>query len=367
MFDGAEIFGDAPSYESTFSMSAYDPNGEWLEPAWSDTDETSFNTYYLTGAGTHKKTDQAFTEGCLLYPLVYAAYRVKANYMKLFKGTKWGDAFAGRQHPRIRPTLLTGYQEQIDNPQNWIPRPIYIETYGKPDDASAATATNWKVASVYDNLQLSQDGQYFMVTALRDGGPGVTYQAKSDPTLGFEKIPIRCTLAVELDFRIGSFYGKNSSGDINDQVAARTGKPKSADLWVYTAIGREGDYVDWNRWKSNPVGQLIASAYRQFPDKAQRGANNNLFSDLPTATTGRLASHAVSRAGDVHRIEGGGQFIFPRFALNYPPGAGIKGIGSTGIAFRGCVSSHTYKGNSEEASTVETSVPSPSDITRERP
>lgn len=369
-YDAAEIFGDPPSYESVFSMSAYDPNGAWLEPAWSSDDEKAFNKYY-TSQSSSPNTSQAFAEACLMFPLVYCAYRVKKGYMKLFKGTKWEGYYAGRQHPRIRPTLLTAYQQQNDNPQNWTPRPIILESYGKVDDNAAATATNWTAAAVYDNLQLSQDGQYFMVTALRDNGPGsaangtaVTHDFASDPTKGFQSVPIRATLAIELDWRLSAYYAKNTDKDAEDQFTARVQKPKQHDLHVYTALSKEGDYVDFNRWKSAPIGQIIPAAYRQFPDKAASGADKNLFTDAPTATTGRLYNHTVARAGDNRRVAGGGTFIFPRFALGYPPGAGIKSIGTTGIAFRGCVTTHVYKANDVEASTVETATPSPSDISR---
>lgn len=335
------VVGDAPVYESIFSMRSNDTfGGGYLEAAWSSSDETAFKAY-VTERGN---TRQGFLEACQLYPLVFAAYRVTQNFMNRFAGTKYANAFASVKHPRIRPTLVTGYQQtQGSNPRNWTPRPITIEYYANEDELGNGT---WTAASMYDNLEVSQDGQYFTVSALRDQGPGTTWRATKesplDPQPGqyegarLTPVKLRVTLAIELDFRIAGLSPKGEDPNKTKGRVAGGRDDGMGNSYTYTVLSEPGDYVDWLRYQSKPCGQIIAAAHRVFDDHAS--AEDELFSDKPTATSGRLPQNAKARLRDVRRVESSGWFKFPSFCPGYVPGLAVQEVFNSGLRLNAVVS-----------------------------
>ena len=334
-YDDACIVGDAPVYESLFSTDSADSANYYLEPAWAAADEARFKSY--VGAGTGANTEIKFKEACLLWPLVYAAYRIKSGFIAKFSGTKHSAAAVSKVHPRIRPALISGYQQNAGSPRDWIPRPITIE-YKRPSDSV------WAAATQYDNLQVSADGQYFMVAALRDGGPGMTWHAESGGAYEgayFVAVKIRATLAVELDWRMSSTGLLASTDKDPNKTAERVEKIPGGDYpMVYTTLAQESDYVDWLRYGSKPVGQQISEEHRQFPDRATEASE--FFSDKPATTIGRLPEHAKARLNDVKRIGYSGSVKFPLYKAGWIPGRGVKGVSGSDIPFLAVVSSVIY-------------------------
>jgi hypothetical protein len=362
--DGANIVGDAPVYEAVFSTQSDDTlGGGYLEPAWSDEDEAAFQDYIKT----HGKSSTAFLQAAQMYPLVYAAWRVSRDYINLFRNNaKWANLVTPvRAHPKIRPCLITSYNQNTagDNPSINSPREIVVEYR----DFTA----HWRTGGMYDNLKLSQDGQYFMLEPLRDQRLTWTNTGSSnpyDPTGGgMHANDMRATLAIELDFRIVSSVGVNSDKDTEALVAARVATP-NAQPFYFTYIADDYDYVDWNRFHSRPVGQIIPAAFSStpYPDKCSEGASGNLFTDKPSiddAEGGRLFEHAQARASDVRRVGGKAEIKFKRFSLGFMPGNGIKEVDGAEIPFRGVITSATFSQDSQEMH-ICIGVAAPSDITR---
>lgn len=317
-FHNVCVVGDAPVYESVFSMDAEDSiGGGYLEKAWSADDEAAVKAY----VAAEGNTETAFKEACNLWPLVFCAYRVNKNYMARLVGTKHANKLVARSHPRIRPNLITGYSMQGSNPRNFTHRPVTIE-YQSGDE--------WIVATQYDNLQLSQDGSYFTVSALRDAQSGITWTSNGGTTYEgayLEAVNIRATLAIELDWRMTGLSPKGKDDADPNKTAGRVAGGAlngSENTYTYTVLADELDYVEWLRYQSYPVGQQIPEAYRVFDDKATAG--NELFTDKVSAAVGRLPEHAKARLRDVRRVESAGSIVFPRLIPAVRPGVGLPEV-----------------------------------------
>ncbi len=349
------VIGDAPVYESVFSMKDGDIGGVWLEPAWSDEEEDLFKQYI----GANGQNEKAFKQACELYPMVFATYRIKAGFIERFAGTKYASAVISKAHPKIRPTLVTGYSqvEPGKTTRNWIPRPITIETYDTVLD-------EWKDLPKYDNLQVSQDGQFFYVSALRDAGPGMTWHGSPGQNVYDEgylvKSDIRVTLAIEMDWRMAGFSKPGSDPNKTASRVAGGGDDKSGNRYTYTVLSEPGDYVEWLRLGSFPCGQIIPAKYRQFPDKATTG--HELYTDKVDNETGRLPQHAQARLSDVRRIEGSGSFTFQRFDPGFLPGVAVK-VENAGITPEGVIVRTTLTHSSNDM-VCEMAAFAPGDITR---
>lgn len=329
------ILGDAPCVERRFSM-----DDSTLEQAWSSADETAWKSYInLNG-----KNRTAFEQACMLYPLVYAAYRIPSNYNYL-AGTKWEDAgnLPRRRHPKILPSLLSGVNFDTTTPVNWIPRPIPIEY----------NDTTWKLCSQYDNLDVSMDGTYFLITALRDSGTHETWSGSLATPLSIVARNIRATLAVSADFRIMGKAGKFS--DPNESYARVYNDQGSHQITTYTIVAPPLDYVEWLRNGSHPIGaDAETNGNKSFPDACSNG--NELFSDCKgedgvsgtSGGTGRIAAHAVFRQGDVKRIEGNGQLNFKQFEAAFQPGLPISGVDQSGIKISGTIKSVSFEHNTQD-------------------
>jgi len=355
-FHNVCVVGDAPVYESIFSMKADDDyGGGYLEAAWSADDEAAFKAY-VTAEGD---TEAAFKEACSLWPLVFAAYRVKKTYMARLAGTKHANTLVARAHPRIRPTLITGYSMQGNNPRNFTHRPITIE-YQASDDG-------WEVATQYDNLQLSADGSYFTLSALRDLQSGITWKSDGGTTYEgeyLEAVNIRATLAIELDWRMSGLSPKGKDDADPNKTAGRVAGGAfngSENTYTYTVLADELDYVEWLRYQSYPVGQQIPEAYRNFPDKATAGSE--LFTDKVSAAVGRLPEHAKARLRDVRRVESAGSIIFPRLIPAVRPGVGLPEVikGDRVLKIGSVVQRVVLAHNSQEM-TVELAAAQPPEI-----
>lgn len=358
------IVGDAPVYESTWSMDPADTvGGGYLEKAWETVDQTAF-TNYVTAQGNTRK---AFLEATILWPLVFAAYRIPQNYMTRLALTKHGGRNTVRKHPRIRPTLISGYQQGVTNPRNWQPRPILIEY--------KANDTTWTAAGFYDNLKVSQDGSYFTIDAQRDGGPGITWRATGGTGAYdgayMEAVKIRACLAIELDWKMGGPSGIEAGGNNGgalgadpNKTAGRVlgGQGRDGNRFTYTALGTENEYVEWLRYEGKPAGQILPEAYRNYPDKATEG--REFFTDRKNLVSGRMIDHANVRLTDVRRIAGGGVVRFPRFCMGIRPGYGIGRVPAnkiTAIPIACAVQRVIFDGGKQEM-VCELASPAQSDI-----
>lgn len=359
------IIGDAPVYESVFSMLSTDTlGGGYLEKAWSKEDQTSFKAYVTANGNTRK----AFLEACQNWPLVFCAYRVTAKYMALFAGTKYSGRTVQWRFPKIRPQLISGYDSSNrgETSRNWIHRQIVIES--RPSGT-------WVASAMYDNLQVSLDGTYFTISAQRDVGPHITWQVSSgtndyDGSL-MEPIDIRATLAIELDWRLAGLSSGAPDDDPNQTKGSVAGglDDGSGNAYTFTTLADPLDYVEWLRYHSRPVGQIVPAAYSvdPFPDKATDG--DELFSDVSAnggLTKGRLKAHADSRLRDVRRIESTAEFTLPNFSAAFRPGLGIPGIGDGRFKvtnFKGCVTRVVLMQGTQAMQVSMTEI-APGDITR---
>lgn len=321
-FDEAIIAGDPVRVERLFSTYS-----GGLEKVWTDAEQAAF----LQWVKNNGSDETAWAQACVMWPTVFCAYRIEANF-NFLADTKWesmGQRLA-RRHPRILPHLLTGYNTDAANPTNWRPLDIPIEI-------SADGGSTWTLATYMNGLQLSPDGQYFLIPALREYGSTIkTWRGTLANPAAIVANDVLATLAVEADFRVTGYAPK---GYDPTGSAARIENDGDNQL-SYLAIGNEGDYVEWLRHDSaQPLGSAVA-ATGVIPFPAKMAANDELFSDRPgnvNEPTGRIITHAMNRQQDVKRVEAGGYLEFSRFDPGLMPGAAITEITGGGIPFYGVV------------------------------
>lgn len=341
--DAVAVLGDPPAVERLLSMDPADTTASargGLEAAWSAEDEAAFLSY----VDSEGRNERAFAEAALKWPLVFAAYRVPAGYDYL-AGTKWNAMGAERRraHPRIRPTLLTGANENETAPRTWQPRAICIEY---------KNGSTWQSATPYDSLEVSLDGGWFYVPALRDSAEHPTWSGAPGDPLNIAPRQLRATLALECEFRIagraGAAEDPNGTGP---RLAAHGGEAGT----TYVAVPPPLVYGEWLRVDAAPLGQALGAQYRDFPDRAAAG--EELFSDIPgdaraPDTRGRLPAHAAARLREVKRIAARGQLVFERFEPALLPGARIAGIDGAGFPVEGVVTGVTLDAE-KQTMTVE--------------
>jgi len=364
-YHGVTILGDPPVIERRVSMDDADHADQaggvkGLEPAWSSADETKWQTY-IDDNGNNLL---AFQEATLAYPLVFAAYQIPADFDYL-KTTKYEGIINGRvrKHPKIRPELLTGVQFDSANPRNWLPRPITFEWFD---------GTDWVILTQIDRLEVSLGGGYFLIPGLRDSGD----PASANDT-GFNINPnhptwngtianaasivtnnIRCTLAIECDFRISGRAGETL--DFYDSYSRVFHDEGQHQITTYIIAAPPLDYVEWLREDSFPMGELqalpagfpdIDTSLGRLTDKSAAG--EELFSDRTgNAATpdqdSRITRHALSRLGDVKRVEASGQIVLKQFQPGLVPGTIIGGFKKAGIQTSGIVKSIRVEANSQD-------------------
>jgi len=354
-YNEAVILGDGPVIERMCSM-----EDTTLEAAWSDEDEEKFKKYIEDNSSSEKTALLAFQEASYLYPLVYVAFRIPVEFDYL-EGTKWENGDRVRKHPRIMPTLITGVNFNNDtSPRDWMPRQITIEAKNK--------ANAFVIVTKYDGLQVSTDGGYFLIGNLRDvgdasqAGDGTefvpnhpTWRGTITQPLLIVRNEIRCTLAIQADFRISGNAGEN---DDPNSTGARIYNGHD-QLTSYTIPTAPLDYVDWLRIDSSPMG-LTVPLPKGFPDAKnpkkdgllidRKDGKDELFSDRSGsagAVTGRIFDHAANRLLDVKKIEGGGQLRFLQFHPGLTPGAVVDSIFGSDIDYRRVVRSYTIDANTQ--------------------
>ena len=315
-----------------------DPAETGLEPAWTEEDETAAIAY----ANANGADADAFKEAMRLYPMVYAAYRINKDF-NFLAGTKWADnfQFRARRHPKVRTTLVTGRNESEENPGNWVPRQIPVEY----------NSSGWKLATLYDNLDVLLDSGVVMLTALRDSADHPTWSGSYSNPSGWAAREIRMTLAIETDFRITGFAGK--SLDPNETYARVHHDQGGHQVTTYIAPSKELDYVEWMRINSFPVGQQIPASYRSFPDKASPG--NELFSDRPgnvggPNASGRIIQHALARLEGLKRLKSNGVVKHKQFDPTFVPGVAFTGVQDSGVAFNGVIRTVIIEANNQDVS-----------------
>lgn len=331
--DEAIIIGDPPKIERRFSTyAADDASGKaGLEPAWTAAEQTGFLAYV-----TAHPNAAGWEEACILWPTVFAAYRIAAGF-DFLEGTKWSTKgqLLARRHAKICPTLVSGYNVST-SPTNW--RPLDI-----PFEISEDDGATWTITTYYNGLKLSPDGQYFFIENLRElTAAHKTWRGSLDNPSAIVPNDIRATLAVEADFRITGYAGRALDPNATAQRIDSDGDGET----TFAALGNPGDYVEWLRHSSSqPLGSAIADANPAlFPAKASE--NNELFSDRPgsiAAPTGRIVTHAMNRLQDVKRIEGSGQIEFRQFDPGFLPGMQITKVLDAGIPVSGVVKAVTIE------------------------
>lgn len=341
--DAVAVLGDPPAIERLLSMDPNDATASargGLEAAWPAADEAAFLSY----VDTQGQNEQAFAEAALKWPLVFAAYRVPSNYDYL-AGTKWSAMGAERRraHPRIRPTLLTGANEDEAAPRTWQPRAICIEY---------KNGSSWTSATPYDSLEVSLDGGWFYVPALRDSPEHPTWSGSLADPQNISPRLLRATLALECEFRIA---GRAGAAEDPNETAPRLAAHDGVEGTTYVAVPPVLTYSEWLRVDAAPIGQNVDAAYRDFPDRAAAG--EELFSDLPgdplaPDSNGRLPAHAAARLHEVKRIAARGQLVFERFEPALLPGARIAGVDGAGFPVEGVVTGVTLDAENQTM-TVE--------------
>lgn len=298
-----------------------------LEPAWSHDSETAFKNFM-----NEKQGDPAgFNLACKIWPDVWAAWRIGRG-CPVFGGTKWGGTHLGCRYPRIPPSLLTGYNSD-GNPKGWQPRSTSVEyklsarEFEKLSDDEKALG-QWRSARTFDALALNPDSTIIYLPGLREASPTpqswqLNYRkdhfAEDCPDGDFDgrgmgQREIRLTLAMESDWALcaRSTQDPNKAGERID--------PQS-EPYTYVAVSQAMDYLEDVRVNSHPVGYAeIEEPWRtnNFPDKKSEG--NELFSDRPTPTSGRMYEHAQWREADVNRIDYAGAVTITRLNPSMYPG-----------------------------------------------
>jgi len=312
-FDDVVIAGDPPALEHEFSMGevggpAVDVE---LEKGWTDEQEANFKAI-ITANGSN---ETAFLIACRGEPRVYCCYKVKQNY-KSAKQTLFPD-FAPPISPRILPRLLSGFAMGNNNPRDFNPREIILEYY---DEVIAPFG--WKPCARFDNLEIVDDGNAFMVSSLRESGYRVTFRSTAYDANTFVGAQMRLTCAVEREFRI-----TGTAKDDPNNTSARVNA--GGERWTFLACASDGDYVHWEREHSRPNGNNCVEPLlsQDFPDKCKGvpTLGEYVFSDLEDkgrieGGKSRIKIHADHRIKDVKRIDYHGTLAMHTWNPNLNPG-----------------------------------------------
>ena len=331
-FDDTCICGDPPAVERLFSTSNVDTSlspPRVLEPAWTDHEETAFKNLVISEGNN----EDAFLKACDAFPLVYAAWRFKANPEDPVWSTnsKWANS-ANLNRPRFQSMLLSAFSGgSSTNPRDWQRMPITVEYY------DANIEKTWLAAERFDGLEIAQDGTYLWFPGIRAKHQSFERSLFDGST--FVKRQMRLTAAAQAFFRITG---------IDKRDPNRTSHRINANgcRFTYMAPAENEDYVDWERETSHPVGTGVGEPYfsQNWPDAV--GAGNELFTDDE-----RLDRHARHRNLDVRRIEYAGTVTLQRFNPSIKPGDAIVVEGG-GIAPRGVVRAVTWDADTQ-IQTVE--------------
>lgn len=319
-FDDVAILGDPPAIErsiDTLSTSI-------LRPAWSTADEDAFKKYVKDNG----EDSTAFIAACDIWPNVYACWHVDANAGKIFPDASKWKGNDPKWRASVKEHLLTGYNSDgnantygsntsTNNPMQW--RPLEI-----PVEYSVDTGSNWKVAERLDGLAMDWSHHLVFLDGLRRKGNGYTWNTQGGESFDTTKMranDMRLTIAIEGMHRI---VGRGV-GDPN-WTSSRVEQGNYPATWA--VVAQPLDYVDYERSQSHPFGQVCDEPYKSqnYPDKL--GSGNELYSDAPTATTGRLYNHANARLSDVKRISYMGSMAVSRCNPALEPGMCVNLKGS---------------------------------------
>lgn len=288
-FDDVCIAGDPPALEHEFTSYSEGGTPVELENAWSQEEEDSFKKII----NDNGKNEGAFLMACRAEPRVYCCYRIKTGYDAI-KQTLFPN-FVPPHNPRILPRLLSGFAQGNANPRDWNPREIVLEFKDEIIEPKG-----WKPCARFDNLEIIDDGNAFMVSSLREAGDRVTFRSTGYDPATYVASEMRITCAVEREFRI---TGK-SRGDPNGTAS----RVNTGERFSFLAVAEDGDYSHWERYHSRPNGNNVSEPYKSelFPDRCASSSPDFLFSDLKDVSrfgSPRIQLHSDHRLEDVKRID----------------------------------------------------------------
>lgn len=325
----ASLGGLEPAWDRGFSGSTPIPIGT---PAAEDSDEWEFLNY-IQNHPSDANSSISFHQATLLWPEVFALYRVPLDY-NVWQGTKW-DGYHNQTYARIRPALLTGDNQNSGNPANWLPKPVVVEFESEKNTGV------WDLAQRFNSLELLPDGRAIRFESLRDSkqtwltDTGSAYEANVDGSK-MQPCHIRLSCVMESDWLITGRATNDPNG---------TGARVGGDVYTYLTVAGPLQYIEWLRYKSHPnggnsdMGGGIPVANDVFADKATD--ENELFSDR-SAQTGSLPRHATVRQKDVRRVEYTGQLVQQCLNPSLRPGMAVSLEGADLINVFSVIKSVTY-------------------------
>jgi hypothetical protein len=343
-FDSVLITGEPPYCEALFSQYTEEDApaiAGGLIQAWNQEDEDAFKAYVKANG----KDKTAFEAACLIWPLVYAGYRVHPAYIP-WKLTKWSSA-CNFSWPRIRPYQLTNEQGGSgdgSNPDSFTPMEIKIEYIEQLNPAPI-----WRAGDSEDGLALSPDRTVMFLPGLRKKMRTIYFHTDDKYNTDYwTSNPIRANLAVEAEFPITGRAGINGNGS-QDPNATMHRLSRTEQFTYITAPEEQGfDYVEYLRdISSRPKGTKVVEPWlsENYPAKEIRG--NELFTDRIDEKTGRLPRHAKVRLQDVKNIDYTGLLTTAIFNPALKPGVAVKILGK-GINPRAVIKSVTLDVNKQD-------------------
>lgn len=339
-FDEVVILGDPPKVEKFITAQVDASNGL---PSIHQDDVTiglQFNWNALDFGVFKNLVDQngnnklGFQMASSILPNVFSSYRL-TPFFDLFEGTKWDANHLGPAYFRLCQYLLTQFNDTVRStidPRSSNPRETVIEYF-------PYNGFQWLRATRQDDFKLSEDRQFLRLDTLRDMDTPQTW-SNSDVNLynGLTIVPheIRICIAAEAFWRITGLT-RADPNNTSKRVANNSDYP-----WTFLAVGAPGDYQEWLRRGSKPVGKtglpddVNADAW---PDKCIEG--DELYTDALnqgepvsgeiTQSTDRISNHAAQRLRDVKRIEYIGQLSFHGFNPALRPGSVVNIAGNNDI------------------------------------
>lgn len=319
-----------------------------LIPKWSAADEAAFIAYIIANSTITSPSllpvDRAFTRATELYPFVFCAYGVSPEFNYLL-GTKYATLATSLPHqpPQLQPYLVSGRKILYDASQStglgtWAPFEITVECFiagTAPGDEKSTAAINattnvWSNVIRSDGLQVSADGTYIMLPALRDAATHPTFRgdvstlADSTAVNAIKANHIRLTIAMIPPLRIFS----TDATDPN-----KIGGRMAPAIYPQFLAAPNSDYTEWLRIDSYPWGKqtntfdaTVTSTFGtdsngKLPDKCTSGSE--LFSDVA-----RIATHAKARNRRNNWIYAKGQLVTKNYEPGYSIGAKLSEVGN---------------------------------------